>query len=286
VRLRAVLWPRAGARGTVLIFPGRTEHAEKYGRTAADLAARGFAAAAVDWRGQGLADRLMADPRAGHVRRFSDYQRDVDAFLALAAAEGLPQPWHLIAHSMGGAIGLRALSRDLPLQSALFSAPMWGLLTPMGANRLVGAIAQGAGAIGLRERYAPAPATGAECYLLTARPDDNVLTRDPESLRWMQAHLRAEPRLVLAGPTLGWLAAALAECRALKRLPCPAARVLVVYGTQELVVDVPAIRERLVACPAWTGIAVEGARHEVLMEAPSVRAAVLNRATALFAPYG
>jgi len=41
VRLRAVHWPKEGARGTVLLMPGRTEYCEKYGRTASELAARG-----------------------------------------------------------------------------------------------------------------------------------------------------------------------------------------------------------------------------------------------------
>ena len=33
VRLRAVAW-RGGGQGTAVIFPGRTEFAEKYGRVA------------------------------------------------------------------------------------------------------------------------------------------------------------------------------------------------------------------------------------------------------------
>ena len=37
VRLRAVSWGRDAPRGTVLIFSGRTEYAEKYGRVAAEL---------------------------------------------------------------------------------------------------------------------------------------------------------------------------------------------------------------------------------------------------------
>ncbi len=283
IRLRVVLWPHAGARGTVLIFPGRTEHAEKYGRTARDLSARGYASAAIDWRGQGLADRLTADPHRGHVRRFADYQRDVDAFLGLAAAEGLPKPWYLIAHSMGGAIGLRALSRSTGFSAVLFSAPMWGIHVPFGATRLFAGLTRTGSSMGLAKRYAPPPATGPICYLKIANPDDNILTRDAESLRWMQAHLAAEPALVLAGPTLGWLAEALAECRALAAMQCPPTPAMVVYGTDERVVDVAAIRQRLLDCPGWSGVAVEGARHEVLMEAPAVRAAVLDRAVRLFA---
>ena len=67
VRLRLGYWPLEGAKGTVLIMPGRTEYVEKYGRVARELAARGYAAVALDWRGQGLADRLGRVPSVGHV---------------------------------------------------------------------------------------------------------------------------------------------------------------------------------------------------------------------------
>ena len=121
--------------GTVLMLPGRTEHAEKYGTTAERLAAAGYASAALDWRGQGLADRLLPDRRKGHVGQFADYQRDLDAFAA-AVRETLPGPFYLLAHSMGGCIGLRGLMRGLDVAAAAFSAPMWGLDMPGGREGL------------------------------------------------------------------------------------------------------------------------------------------------------
>ena len=87
VRIRIGHWVPADAAGTVLLFPGRTEYIEKYGRAARDFATRGFAMAAVDWRGQGLADRLAGDVLSGHVDFFGDYQRDVRAVMAAAEME-------------------------------------------------------------------------------------------------------------------------------------------------------------------------------------------------------
>ncbi|MFN4172311.1 MAG: alpha/beta hydrolase, partial [Pseudorhodobacter sp.] len=130
VRIRLGLWP-AGPKGRVLIFPGRTEYVEKYGPFASDLARAGYGAAAIDWRGQGLADRLAPDPMLGHVGRFSDYQRDMAAVLAHLEATDGEAPRFLLAHSMGGCIGLRALTdgRDggMAVRAAAFSAPMWGI---------------------------------------------------------------------------------------------------------------------------------------------------------------
>ena len=132
VRLRLALLapPPPEARGTVLLFPGRTEYVEKYGPAAAELQARGFACLSIDWRGQGLADRPLDDPATGHVRRFSDYQTDVAEMLRLAGAQELPRPWYLLAHSMGGGIGLRALHAGLPVAAAAFTGPMWGIALP------------------------------------------------------------------------------------------------------------------------------------------------------------
>ncbi|MEM8538398.1 MAG: alpha/beta hydrolase, partial [Pseudomonadota bacterium] len=86
VRLRFGIWPAEGkaAKGTVFLFTGRTEYIEKYGPVAARFAASGLATLAIDWRGQGLSDRLVAQPTLGHVGSFDDFQRDVAAAVSLA----------------------------------------------------------------------------------------------------------------------------------------------------------------------------------------------------------
>ena len=94
VRLRTAVWP-GGDKGTVLLFPGRTEYIEKYGRAACDLLKRGYTTVTIDWRGQGLSDRPLADLLTGHVHEFVDYQKDVRAMVLLAEALDLPRPFHL-----------------------------------------------------------------------------------------------------------------------------------------------------------------------------------------------
>ena len=132
VRLRAGYWPAAPPQGTVLLMQGRTEYLEKYGPWAEELNRAGFDVLSLDWRGQGLSDRLIDNPFPSHITDFADYQRDVIELVVAAGDMDLPQPWHLLGHSMGGAIGLAALMADLPVASAAFSAPMWGLhLSPI-----------------------------------------------------------------------------------------------------------------------------------------------------------
>ena len=59
VRIRAGYWPEDDAKGTILIFPGRTEFVEKYGMTAKAFQTFGYASLAIDWRGQGIGSRLL-----------------------------------------------------------------------------------------------------------------------------------------------------------------------------------------------------------------------------------
>lgn len=277
VRIRIVHWPAPeGARGTVLILPGRTEWAEKYALTAAALAARGWGAVAVDWRGQGLADRRLDDPRIGHVADFAEYQRDLRAVLDWAGPLG-PMPW--LAHSMGGCIALRALMDGLHPPAVAFSAPMWGLATTSWLRAAVALQARLSRLLG-RDR-SDTPTTG----LPAMRFDRNPLTRDRPMFDRMKAQIAAEPRLALGGPSLAWTGAALAEMAALARRPSPAVPALVALGGAEKIVSPRAIAARLRRWPGAERADYAGAGHELLMERPAVRADLLRRAVALFDRY-
>jgi lysophospholipase len=279
VRLRIAVWPQ-GSRGTVLILPGRTECVEKYGRAAGDLAQRGYACVAVDWRGQGLSDRLAAMPMLGHVARFRDYQRDLGAVRAALATLNLPQPLFLLAHSMGGTIALRALIDGFPVQAAAFTAPMWGIRIAPTLRPLAWAIATGARAAG--RGLLLAPGTNLTCYLAVAPFEGNLLTTDARMYGWMQNHVVSHPELGLGGPTLHWLHEALLECRRLRAAPSPPVPAVVFLGSEEKIVTVEDIRRRMGRWPGGTLELVPKAEHEVLMETPAIRARAFDRIAALF----
>lgn len=283
LRLRLGLFPAdpgQPAQGTVLLFPGRTEYIEKYAGTAADLSARGFATVAIDWRGQGMADRLLDDPMPGHVAEFSDYQRDVRAMLAAVQAQGLPQPYFLLAHSMGGAIGLRALIEGLPVQAAAFSGPMWGIRIAPALRPL--AVALGIVLTGLGQGHRFAPGTGRGSYALTEPFADNLLTTDPQMYQMLGDHIRGEPRFALGGPTTGWVLRALRDSKDLFRQPSPDLPCICFLGTNERIVDVDRIRNRMARWPRGTLVEVPGGEHEVLMEGPATRAQVTDQMVQLF----
>src|SRR3979411_2896369 len=109
VSLRFARWaPPPGRKGTVCLFQGRAEFIEKYFETVRDLRARGFAVATLDWRGQGMSDRALRNPRKGYVRDFSHYDVDLDTFVREVVLPDCPPPFFALAHSMGASILLRA----------------------------------------------------------------------------------------------------------------------------------------------------------------------------------
>ncbi len=284
VTLRLAHWPAASdSRGSVLLFPGRTEYIEKYSGIAAFLTDSGYDVLAIDWRGQGLSDRLLPDVRLGHVAQFGDYQRDVVEMVVAATERNLPKPWHLLAHSMGGCIGLAALHGGLPVASAAFSAPMWGInLRPMSHGVAVG-MAYLAGRLGRGGRLAPGSGGGAMgTYVLDECFSANLLTEDADQWCRMVREAAAWPDMTLGGASFDWVGKALNECLRLSRMASPDLPALISLGSSEKIVSPAAIRDRAARWPAASLMEVEGARHEVMMCRPDRRAAFLSAALDLF----
>jgi lysophospholipase len=281
VRIRVAIWrPDGTARGTVLMFPGRTEYIEKYGMLAETFAERGFATLIIDWRGQGLSDRLLDDVRLGHVDVFSDYHRDIAAAMRLARDVDLPRPFHMIGHSMGGGIGLRAVMEGLAVQSCVFTGPMWGIYMSPALKPFGWALSHVAPMVGMGSRLPPT--TRYESYVLAQEFDGNSLTTDPEMYRLMQDQMKAHPELGIGGPTLVWLRESLMECRALSRRASPDIPCITFLGAGESIVDCDAVRSRMDRWPRGQLEVIDGARHEVLMETPEIRGHVFDRIEHLF----
>jgi len=278
-RLRAAFW-KAGPKGMIVLFPGRTEMIEKYGRVVSDLVAAGYGAAVIDWRGQGLSDRLVDKPLLGHVNDFAEYQQDVAAYRAALDSFAPDAPRFVLAHSMGGCIALRALCNGFPARAAAFSAPMWGLPLSHMTRHAVRAMTSALQLAGMDRREVPG--AGIEFRLWENPFDNNELTRDPEIYRWMQNQVQAHPDLRLGAPSLRWLVSALAEVAVLAGLPAPAIPAFCGLGTREMLVSPDAIKARMDSWPNGTLDIYDGALHELLMERPDTRAAFMASVLNLF----
>ena len=267
VSLRFVRWrPPAGRRGTVCIFQGRGEWIEKYFETVRDLRARGFAVATIDWRGQGLSDRGLADRRKGFVRDFSEYDIDLEAFMREIVLPDCPPPLFAIGHSTGGTVLIRAAHRGHRwFDRVVLTAPLIGL-AGAGAAPYAAAVVRLLRWAGLGANYVP----GAAAAVMETRPFvNNILTSDPVRYARNTAILEAEPALALGRPTVAWCDAAFRAMRAIRergyasRIRQP---ILIVSAGLDVVVSNAAIEEFASSLRAGSHLVVVGAKHELLME--------------------
>ncbi|MEM9210105.1 MAG: alpha/beta hydrolase [Pseudomonadota bacterium] len=281
-RLRLAHW-KGGSNGTVLLFQGRTEYIEKYGAVAETLSKLGYSLVTCDWRGQGLSPRYGRHYQIGDVGSFSEYQLDVDALLAYAEEKELPKPYFLLAHSLGGAIGLRALHNGLDVAGAVFSAPMWGIQIPKlmapFANMIVGAYR----GLGIEDHLAP----GRQLTNYAERQPfaGNALTRDYETYDRLRTQTVARPQLGLGGPSVNWIDLALKEIFSLRSLEAPKVPCLTLYAGAEQIVDNRAIEEIMAHWSDGKAVRCEDAEHEVMMEKPETRSLVWSEISAFLAAH-
>lgn len=276
-RLRALVWKAEEAgiiapRGTVFVFGGRTEYAEKYFEVIGELIARGFAVATVDWRGQGLSARSLDDPRKGHVVDFAEFDEDIACFMREVAPD-MPKPWIALAHSMGGNIVMRALhDHGEWFSAAILTAPMLGLnLGSVVARWAVALIAKVGASIGLAGHYVPGGSPKANDEVPFVQ---NILTHDRVRYARCQAQIRADSKLGLGGSTYGWLAAGLRSIAKVMR-PQYLAKIktpLLIVGASD---DRLIARSALISAAAQVAhgqfVLLEKSHHEILIETDAVR---------------
>jgi lysophospholipase len=260
------------ARGTVVILQGRNEFIEKYFETIRDLTAKGLWVATFDLRGQGGSSRLHRDRMRGHVRRFTDYERDLDTFLKQIVLPDTRLPFYLLGHSTGALIALSAAPRLASRieRMALF-APFVGLTgqaLSLGAlARLSGAACSiGLGSMQFTKKFKQPPFA------------DNTLTTDEQRYRRNEAIYQTHSELALGPPTARWLSEAIATIR---RVSAPdhlfsiTVPTILIAPTRDGVVPY-ADQERLSRYfRAAQLVPISGAKHEVLQERDGYRAAAL-----------
>jgi len=267
VRLRAARWtPSQRVRGTVALFGGRTEFIEKYFETIAQLLDRGFAVAALDWRGQGGSARQLRNPRKGHIDDFSLYERDLNAFVREVLGPSCPQPWFGLCHSMGAAIMLGiAHAARRPFDRLVLTSPMIAL-ADLKRPKLAMGLAEALDALGLGGAFAP----GGGSAPVGAGPfAGNALTSDPVRYHRMAAVLAVDPSLGLGWPTIGWIHAAFRLMRRFEDFDFPRAittPILVVAAGADRVTDTRAAERFSERLRAGRLIVVDGAAHEIMME--------------------
>ena len=287
--IRRIDWQQAAGkrpRGSLLFLPGRGDFYEKYLEALDHWHRLGWRVTALDWRGQAGSGRLSDHPvtgqLTGHVEDFSVWIDDLAAFWAEwsaeRAADGVPGPRVLVAHSMGGHLALRALAeRRIDPVAATLSAPMLGFTTP-GPVALLHAVAKLMCRFGDPARPAwkwsekPGQSVSRRASLLThdsaryademfwreARPD---LAMGPGSWRWVERGYASNATLFAPG--------------VLESVETP---VLLLSARHDKLVDSSAIARAAKRLPRAQLVTWDReAYHELLREADAVRNEVLRR---------
>ncbi|MEO1206687.1 MAG: alpha/beta hydrolase [Pseudomonadota bacterium] len=274
--LRYARWePTQGPRrGTICLFQGRGEFIEKYFETIADLRRRGFAIAALDWRGQGGSHRHLKNRLKGHIDDFAEYDKDLLRFMKEIVLPDCPPPYIALAHSMGGTILLR--NSVLPgswFERMVLTAPMIAidqrrLKFP---EAVVRTYSEAAALAGFSHAFVHGGDEGPDQNAIFEK---NILTTDKE--RWSRNNgvVDVAPELGLGSPTVGWLRAALRATAVLTdpefaknvKVPC-----LLFASGEDEIVSTRAIEEFGVRLKVGRTILIPPSRHEVLQENDTVR---------------
>jgi lysophospholipase len=276
VSIRFARWaPPPGRKGTVCIFQGRAEFIEKYFEVVRDLHARGFAVATLDWRGQGLSERLLRDPRKGHVTNFAKYGIDLETFMNEVVLPDCPPPLFGLGHSMGASILLRAAALGRRwFDRIVLSAPMIKL-TNIRLLPMVPPLIRTMRIIGLGNSYVPGSGPTSPSMMPFL---DNPVTSDPVRHARTAAIIEAEPALTIGGPTVAWLDSAF---RIMAEFASPAfpaklrQPLLIVACSRDRLVSTAAIEDFGSRLRVGSHLILPGSKHEVLMEQDPYRSQFL-----------
>ena len=124
------------AHRALIVLHGQGEHSGRYGHWPHFLKDHVGSIYAIDHRGHGQSTGIR-----GHVEHFDSYAHDAAAAVR-RYAHYLQKRYgqaeiHLLGHSMGGLIALRAtLLHDLPIKSVILSAPLIELALPLGRFKI------------------------------------------------------------------------------------------------------------------------------------------------------
>lgn len=257
----------------VIILPGRNEYAEKYFEVARDLVKNNLTVWILEWQGQGLSRRFIAQhPQRCHSRAFINHADDLHEFIhEFLGAHIKPETkLMMLAHSMGANIGTRFLHKYPGVFCAAgMTSPMYGIpaVSKIPAAPLVAfTLSLLAG-----KNYAFGQKDWSEDE---EHNSEAVFSFDPVRSKIHHAWLRDNPDLRSGGATFGWVYNAFNSCRFLQRpgvlesirTPC-----LVAVAGKENIVDNKAIRNGAARLPRVRLLELYESGHEILMERDEMR---------------
>ncbi|MEN8117182.1 MAG: alpha/beta fold hydrolase [Bacteroidota bacterium] len=258
-------------KAAVMISAGRTEAAIKYKELIHDLYKNGYSVYIHDHRGQGQSGRMTANPEMGYIDSFQYYIDDMKYFYDNILTKNDHKKKFLLAHSMGGAIGMTYLQQyPADFNAAAFSSPMLGLPKPgCGVVKMF---------VGDEPKYAPGQSGYHDDKVKFKK---NKLTTSEVRYNRMNAAFAKVPEARLGGATSKWVNCSCLQFKYMNenigKIKTP---FILFSAAKEQIVDPKAhehfvnhAQELNVNCKAFL---VEDAKHELLIEQDEQRIATIN----------
>lgn len=253
IRLHYRSWEAPEPAAGIVVVHGLFEHSGRYDELGEFMVGDGLSTFAVDLRGHGA-----SQGRRGHVSRFDVLLQDLDRFRR--EVQGLVPvglPLFLIAHSLGGLVGLRYLEEyEATIAGAVITSPWLGTSVAVPRWQVLAA--------NVLNRILPA-------FPFRHRLDPDELTHDPERA----ADYREDPLIHGTITPRMFTEIASAIDLALRRGERISVPVLFLLAGIDRLVDTPRSLAFARSLPAEkvTVRVLEGQQHEVLQE--QGRAAVM-----------
>ncbi len=264
----------------IVISSGRTEAAIKYKELIFDLFKNGYSIYIHDHRGQGLSGRMTEDPEMGYIDTFQFYIDDMKYFYEQFLKPKRYKKTYLLAHSMGGAIGMTYLEQNPnDFNAAAFSSPMLGLKPTI------------CSIVKVLDGDQPKYAIGESAY----KDDKNIFkgnTLTGSELRYdrMIDAFKKVPKARLGGATYAWTHK---SCQQFKYLFSNIDSIhtpFILFSAENEQIVYPYAQQKFITAAKKLGkdcmaYEVENAQHELLIEKDEQRIETINEALNFYSKY-
>ncbi len=268
----------------VVCLPGLSEPIEKYFEIARDLNEKNLAVWIIDWMGQGGSGRYLPNAHKRHSAGFDEDVEDLHYLILeyIKHSSVHPDkgriPMAMLAHSMGGNIGIRYMDKHKDLfECAGLSAPMMSI---KGFERF-----PKAALLTLARTFKTFSGTSYGFSqkdwsedMRSEKPGEGEFSSDAARDALFMQWCNANPDLQIGGVTFRWFYEALISCnKAAKAVAGIDKPLLFATAGQDSIVDNAEIKRAQKNAQNSILIEFENAKHEILMETDDIRGDFLNR---------
>lgn len=264
----------------IIILPGRQEPINKYAETIFDLFFPPQFQSMVslfilDHRGQGFSGRMTNNTQIGHVDDFNDYVTDLEIFTSIVINKyKFCEKKYLLAHSMGGGIGLGFILKNPKyFEAAAFSAPMFDIITKPYPRPIAKSIVGSAVLMGNGKKYA----IGQGNLNVDAPFETNITTHSSSRFKMAMDIYKNFPETQIGGVSNRWVYETLKFTGQLKKNAKKVEIPLYIFqaGNDSFVKNKAQDKVEREAVLVKKFIH-ENAKHELLMESDSIRDQVIK----------